>query len=399
MIVRHLFVLLAPVLLSGCVTTYSRYAETFVNEPETSAEVTQTTSRYTIRSYVMKFTYVINGRLSVQSSEVPDGAKKYQGMAEKLYPNIYGRGGIPVDIEAVYFFDSLDSGFRSGGSSETVIYNFSVNGKRCPYLRTLRASAFARMGTIDENDDYQKAFAEIQPLSSRHHWRMHYERVTWPNGTGIPGTKNEGEVLPGSYTYGKPEAEAFRPFLQALARRLKALENPQVTIKKAAVMKPRADYTVKRFEKVAGSGTAYEFDIEYAEGADISDFKKNQASIRDLVQTDFAEANGADKHDVHVMFSSFKWDDNKLAGRAEVFEIEAPPYQYDSYTRRGKLSARVVNGDFGKARKWAIKHVEAIARSKNILLITGEEPPPGKYKLLNERVREDNTLEIEFEVE
>lgn len=382
---------------SGC-RTILRTAETFSDDQDDRGEAIETESRYYIRSQVFKLEYIVNGTKKTYVQEMPssymDGLRT---AGEHLLPNVFHRNGVPVDIV---------SGMPASSMNESTtikhqILEVQVSGRTIGRISTVGVSVRVSAKDAEQEDGYIKYFEKHHPLSKKFKWEVDY----WDQKSDFEGGM---VLLPGS---SRPAGEkiqwgevnfsddTYRSLVRAVARRLKAYENPQAATKKAAVMKPRAEYTVKRFEKVAGSGTAYVFDIDYPEGADISDFKKNQASIRDLVQTDYAEANGADKHDVHVMFSSFKWDDNKLAGRAEVFEIEAPPYQYDSYTRRGKLSARVVNGDFGKARKWAIKHIEAIACSKNILLVTGEDPPPGKYKLLNESVKEDNTLEMEFEVE
>lgn len=70
---------------------------------------------------------------------------------------------------------------------------------------------------------------------------------------------------------------------------------------------------------------------------------------------------------------------------------------YDEFTHRGKITMSVVAGDVVSARIWAKRNIEMLVRDKNIVLTTGQTPPPGQYRLLGEH-HDGRKVEIGFEV-
>ena len=107
-------------------------------------------------------------------------------------------------------------------------------------------------------------------------------------------------------------------------------------------------------------------------------------------------------------FASREWDASVTSERSETtaYSATAIAYglgdvslDYNPYTREGTLSMKVANGDFATARRMIRDHIETIARDKNIILITGSAPPPGRYYLLQEKTLPGNVLEIGFRVE
>ncbi len=82
----------------------------------------------------------------------------------------------------------------------------------------------------------------------------------------------------------------------------------------------------------------------------------------------------------------------------EIAEVPVTAYEYDHKTRKGKLSVDIEGKGIG-VRQWILKHIGEICSSKNVLLEAGKESDEGgRYRVLNESVR-DNILTIEFEAE
>ena len=81
-----------------------------------------------------------------------------------------------------------------------------------------------------------------------------------------------------------------------------------------------------------------------------------------------------------------------------ISEVPVTAYEYDHETKKGKLSVDIEGKGIG-VRQWLLKHIGEICSSKNVLLKAGEESEEGgRYRVLNESVRE-NVLTIEFEAE
>lgn len=91
-------------------------------------------------------------------------------------------------------------------------------------------------------------------------------------------------------------------------------------------------------------------------------------------------------------------DNGVIRGRAEVLTIVPLSLIYEANSRRGRLSVKFNLGQEKEARAWATENIETLARDKNIALVTGQLPPPGRYYSLGEKIV-GNILEIEFKTE
>ena len=91
-------------------------------------------------------------------------------------------------------------------------------------------------------------------------------------------------------------------------------------------------------------------------------------------------------------------ENGKIVGRAVILTIKPVSLVYDAYSRRGTLSIHFGYGQYAEARRWAVENIETLVRDKNIIRVTGEQPPPGQYMSLGERCN-DNILEIDLKAE
>lgn len=87
-----------------------------------------------------------------------------------------------------------------------------------------------------------------------------------------------------------------------------------------------------------------------------------------------------------------------VVGRALVFYLK-PTLLYDDVTHVGILSVRVNSDKISETKTWMRKNIEVLAQDKNVVVVSGMRPSPGKYRVLCERITEDNILELEFVTE
>lgn len=92
-------------------------------------------------------------------------------------------------------------------------------------------------------------------------------------------------------------------------------------------------------------------------------------------------------------------DGNILVLTAWAFSVRpvTDGWHYDDTTRRGHVQIRI-NEDMApaEAEQWARDSIEAIVEDKNLVVISGDRPPPGaKYRILDEKC-ENGVLTIWF---
>ncbi|MDO5319589.1 MAG: hypothetical protein Q4G65_13245 [bacterium] len=121
--------------------------------------------------------------------------------------------------------------------------------------------------------------------------------------------------------------------------------------------------------------------------------------FRSRVAEFFAKANALEPRQVAVAILSEQMDDHAYRGKASAFGVDDIEMSYDSVTHLGRLAMKVRGGDFDGTRALIRSRIEAIVRDKNICLVAGVTPPPGRYYLLGETVKPGNVLEIEFKSE
>jgi len=71
--------------------------------------------------------------------------------------------------------------------------------------------------------------------------------------------------------------------------------------------------------------------------------------------------------------------------------------EYDDRTRCGRISVESVDGRFELARQYARNYIEAMARDKNVALVTGERPNAATFMLKGERIENARVLVVDFE--
>lgn len=124
-----------------------------------------------------------------------------------------------------------------------------------------------------------------------------------------------------------------------------------------------------------------------------------QTYFRDRVAESFAKGNALEPRQVAVAILSERMEMTAYCGEATACGVNDISLAYDPDTRKGILAMKIRNGDFDGTRKLIRRHIEGIVRDKNIRLVAGVQPPPGRYYLLGETVKPGNVLEIEFKSE
>ena len=130
----------------------------------------------------------------------------------------------------------------------------------------------------------------------------------------------------------------------------------------------------------------------------IEAFFEIQQKFEESLRNAYRRAHPSVKADSLVVDVRPSLDNGRISGRAAVLTITPEALSYDAVTRRGRLSVRFSPGQAEWAREWARRNIENLVRDKNILLTTGERPPPGHYTSLSEKWNGD-ILEIEFRTE
>ena len=79
--------------------------------------------------------------------------------------------------------------------------------------------------------------------------------------------------------------------------------------------------------------------------------------------------------------------------------VQVLSLDYDADTRHGKIAVKFAAGRYEEARRYVRRNVETLAKDKNVALTTGQIPTAAKFYLGDERVKDGNVLEVEFETE
>ena len=108
-----------------------------------------------------------------------------------------------------------------------------------------------------------------------------------------------------------------------------------------------------------------------------------------------------DQRELRVDFPEFHLG-RVTTGKAVVLSFRLISLEYDSNTRNGRMSVRIMPDQYEVARAWVRCNIEILAREKNIARVTGEMPPAARYYILDEHVldtQDGKILEIEFKTE
>ena len=198
-------------------------------------------------------------------------------------------------------------------------------------------------------------------------------------------------------------------FRQALAYgiavKLKELEDSgrvDAMLRKQAEQRSAAPaHNIVQLDRDSDAGFSYSFaidlvqipaDMKAAARAVLHEFMK---SVKEDYLDTFPNADAAS---LSVAFSNLKIEGRRIGGRAAVLTVKPLSLTYDATARRGKLSVRFNPGQADEARAWIRRNVKALARDKNIALITGRLPPEATFHTLGEKI-DGNVMEIEFKTE
>lgn len=196
-----------------------------------------------------------------------------------------------------------------------------------------------------------------------------------------------------------------KAFAYGVVAKLKELEDSgkiDAMLKKLEAAKSKVPtHRVVKFARDANSNFAYIFTLEL--GKTPNDSKEVVSSVIQefgkSVKEDYIDSYpNTTEASLVVEFSDIKVDGRRIQGRATILSIMPISLTYDVNTRRGKLSVRFNTEQIEEARAWIRRNIEALARDKNIMLITGQLPPAAIYYSLGEKI-EGNVMEIEFKTE
>ena len=161
----------------------------------------------------------------------------------------------------------------------------------------------------------------------------------------------------------------------------------------------RPPYVLDRLEWVEGKDFALVFEVKLRDECSIKSFFGIQREFENEVRQFYCVRYP--RVDTNSLVFDFKpaLKNGRITGQVEVLTITPVSLTYDSNTRKGMLAVRYNANQFVEAREWIRRHIETLARDKNIALTTGEIPPAAKFYLGNEELKAGNVLEIEFRTE
>lgn len=164
----------------------------------------------------------------------------------------------------------------------------------------------------------------------------------------------------------------------------------------------QAPYRLVYLERERDCGFAYRFALELNGEPSVQTFFGIQNIFADEVRTAYQlEFPNADVTSLRIAVRP-KLINGKIEGRAVVLTITPVSLVYDPLTRKGKISVKFDENQYAEAREWARKNIETLVRDKNIVIETGELPPPGRYLSGSELVADTlqgKVLEMEFKAE
>ena len=165
-----------------------------------------------------------------------------------------------------------------------------------------------------------------------------------------------------------------------------------------SVSQPQPAYSLESLKWNERKDFECQFTIKMSGECSIEAFFEIQQKFEESLRNAYRRAHPSVKADSLVVDVRPSLDNGRISGRAAVLTITPEALSYDAVTRRGRLSVRFSPGQAEWAREWARRNIENLVRDKNILLTTGERPPPGHYTSLSEKWNGD-ILEIEFRTE
>lgn len=160
-------------------------------------------------------------------------------------------------------------------------------------------------------------------------------------------------------------------------------------------------YKVLSCEKEKDCDFAYRFTIEVqrGSGSKLKMFRRIQQEFSTAIYEDYAKSFGGEAASLFVEFPEFKMTGWKIEGRAVVLGMAVQSLSYNPETRTGRISISLRANQFDVARRYIRKNIEALACKSNIVAVNGERPPPGRFYIGREVVKDGGVLEVDFKTE
>ncbi len=170
---------------------------------------------------------------------------------------------------------------------------------------------------------------------------------------------------------------------------------------RAAIEKVQSEYSIEEFKRNADDLFSYSFTLRVNQSKSdafqqMSTIKEN---LRSMIAKDYNRTYGGSISEVHVDFPEFSLKGPLVKGTASVMHLAVQSLKYNPLTQKGVLAVKIGSSRFEDAREYVRKNIATLARDKNITLTSTEIPPPARFFLGAEHLRDGNILEIEFETE
>lgn len=349
-----------------------------------------------------KVSSVFNGDSSEQLWFAGDFLQRYQ-------PSVFAADGLPVVLRIKYkaFDKSYGWTFFISLLSLTVIPQ--IDEKNVTFSTSIEFADDARCGAyfevVSRTESALSIYAPTPFLFFNGDAMLEGKRVFSENAQGFIVENSNWSTFSGEDAL-KYDVQFRRAIAYAIAVKLKELEDSgqidAMLTKKSEHMPTVPAHDVVMLDRDAEKDFAYSFMIEIksspcdvgaAVAAVLHEFAKS-------LKEEYLDAvRGSEAAALTVAFSGLKRDGLRISGQAFVLTLKPLSLEYDASTRRGKLSVRFNNGQEAAAREWIRKNISALARDKNIALVSGEIPPVANFFVLCEIVKDGNVLEVEFKTE
>lgn len=159
------------------------------------------------------------------------------------------------------------------------------------------------------------------------------------------------------------------------------------------------NYKLRSFERTGENDFTYRFRIEFHDKSEVPE-KVLDALLKDFKITiieDYSESfSDIDVSTLFVDFPKCEQKEGALEAQAEVLSISVVSFDYSTQTRKGVMFVKFGTDQQEEAHRYVRRNISAIARDKNIALVTGEVPSEATVVIEREEVKDGNTLEIRF---
>ena len=131
----------------------------------------------------------------------------------------------------------------------------------------------------------------------------------------------------------------------------------------------------------------------------VGELREIQDAVREVIRGDYVDSfPSARKGTLVIDFPEYEIDNGIVEGTAVALSLQVKSLEYNPETRRGVMQIHFNPGQLADARRCIRKHIETLARDKNVALVSGTLPQSARFYLLNETMT-DEILTVEFKTE